>query len=88
VSNANVHSLSVGTCDIEAAPTPMAVHENVAGVGSGFPAWSVAKTENVCGPLATVSVRGDVQLTNGPLSSEHWNVEFGSVDENVKTGFA
>ena len=60
-----------------------ATHELATPIGDGHLALMTA-------PGSTIR-RGaelDVQLTNGPLSSEHWNVEFGSVDENVKTGFA
>jgi hypothetical protein len=46
-----------------------------AGVASGFPAASVARTENVCEPSASSAYsRGLVQVSKAPLSREHSNV--------------
>ena len=44
-------------------------HACSAGVGSTLPEASTARTWKVCGPAATVSVRGDVQGAKAPSSS-------------------
>jgi hypothetical protein len=63
------------------------VKEREAGVGSVFPAASVARTSKVCGPSARAfSVRGDVQLAQAPPSTRHSNVAPGSSAEKVKAG--
>ena len=52
------------------------VHVRVAGVASVFPAASVARTSNVCEPLARPEYAfGDVQVAHAPASSRHSNVE-------------
>jgi hypothetical protein len=60
------------------------VHEWVAGLGSTFPAVSVARTANVCAPATTVYCAGDEQAANAAPSSEHANVASVSVAVNVK----
>src|SRR5437870_48248 len=46
----------------------------MAGVGSELPALSVARTLNVCEPLAKpLYVFGDVQAAVTPPSNWHWN---------------
>ena len=53
----------------------------VAGVGSTFPAASVARTLNVWSPSAsTPGENGDAQVAYWPSSSLHSNVEPSSVD--------
>src|SRR5438270_1524290 len=57
----------------------------VAGVGSTFPAVSVAFTWNVCEPAFRLRyVIGDAQLANAAASSAHWNVEPLSVEVKLK----
>ena len=58
-------------------------HDLVAGVGSVFPAASVALTLNSCLPRARPAyVAGEEHGTNSAPSSEHSNVLLSSVDEN------
>jgi hypothetical protein len=59
------------------------VQAKEAGVGSSFPAVSVAFTLNVCGPSETVCDTGELQPLNGALSRLHVNV-LGSEDEKEK----
>lgn len=61
------------------------VHVRAAGVGSVFPAASVARAENVCAPDARPEwLAGLVQATKGPPSSEHSKREALSEDERSK----
>ena len=46
---------------------------SLAGVPT-LPAWSVARTSNVCLPFLTFTVCGEVQLENGPPSRPHWKL--------------
>ena len=68
------------------------VNDRVAGVGSVLPAESVARTENVYVPSASVPrLRGDEHAWNDPVaapgpSRRHSNVEPDSVEENVNDG--
>jgi hypothetical protein len=63
-----------------------AVHSHVAGVGSGWPAPSTARTASVCGPTATCGGSyGEAHAPNGPPSRPHWNVP-ASEAENTKVG--
>ena len=56
-----------------------------AGVGSGLPVASTARTRSECSPGASAgSVNGEVHGVYAPPSIEHSNVEPGSFDENVK----
>jgi hypothetical protein len=56
------------------------VQVKVAGVASTLPAGSVARTLNVCEPLASPAYGfGLVQVVNPPLSSSHSKVEPGSL---------
>ena len=59
----------------------------VAGVGSVFPAASLARTRNVCAPPASGAVVcGDVQLANGPLSTAHSKVAPGTDEWKANVG--
>lgn len=59
------------------------VHVMVAGVGSVFPAGSMARTARVCSPLVSdVRFAGDEQVVQLALSSWHWNVEAASSAAN------
>ena len=61
----------------------------VSGLGSVLPAGSIARTSNVCGPLASVAVwNGVVQGANAPASTLHSNVEPTCVDVNWKSPVA
>jgi hypothetical protein len=52
-----------------------------------FPAWSVARTWNVCGPsFKCASVLGDTHAANAPPSTLHRNVEPGSLDVKPNAG--
>jgi hypothetical protein len=63
------------------------VHVLLAGVGSTFPAGSVALTWNVWPPAASpVYGLGLVQPANAAPSRLHWNVEPVSLDEKLKLG--
>ena len=63
------------------------VKVRVTGVWSVLPAASVARTEKVCSPSASVaSVRGVVHGSNAPASIRHSNVEPGSLAKNVNCG--
>jgi hypothetical protein len=65
------------------------VNVDVAGLASVLPAPSVARTENVWLPSASVlAVYGLVQLVQLPLSIRHANVEPDSVEVNAKAGVA
>src|SRR5436853_442110 len=56
----------------------------VAGGGSVFVAASMARTAKVCAPSGSLaSWSGELQLANGPLSSEHSKVAPAS-EENAK----
>ena len=58
-----------------------------AGVGSGFPAASVAVTVNVCVPSLSVAVvNGDVQAAAVPVSTLQEKVERPSLEVNVNVG--
>src|SRR5690348_9564738 len=60
------------------------VNEFAGGDGSGWPAWSSARTVNVCAPSAKLEYAcGDEHLMKLPLSSLHWNEASGSSDLNV-----
>jgi transposase InsO family protein len=49
--------------------TVSTVHDRCAGVASTFPAASVARTRNVCGPCpSALSARGEVHATNAATS--------------------
>ena len=56
-----------------------------AGVGSTFPAASIARTLIVCDALDRLPyVAGEVQGVQAPQSSEHWNVALSvAVNQNV-----
>src|SRR5690349_22312902 len=60
------------------------VHVNTAGVVSGLPASSVARTRNVWVPSVSTAVNGVEHIANAPPSMRHSNVLFGSVEVNVK----
>ncbi len=64
---------------------PVTVKPRVAGVRSGLPAASTARTWNVCGPPARFSgvAYGDEQGANGASSTRHSKREPGSAAENV-----
>ena len=63
------------------------VKEREAGVGSVCPARSIACTANECWPSGSeFSVSGEVHPANGPPSTEHRKVEFGSLELNSKVG--
>src|SRR5205085_671325 len=67
------------------------VHRYTAGVGSTFPAASIARTLNVCAPEpCTSTASGDVHAPYVALPNAHWNVEPASVEanENTTTSFA
>ena len=56
--------------------------------GSMLPAWSIARTSNVCWPTARpVYDFGEVQSANEPVSSLHWNVDWVSFEVNVNDAF-
>src|SRR5437763_1777230 len=58
-----------------------------AGVGSAFPARSMALTRNVCDPNDSFgNVCGDVQLLNAWPSTEHLRVDCDSEDLNLNVG--
>jgi hypothetical protein len=60
-------------------------HVCVAGVGSVFPAGSVARTANVCGPSESpVRLLGEPHEAQAPLSSRHSKVDPLSVEMNEK----
>jgi hypothetical protein len=47
----------------------------LAGVGSAFPAASIARTSKVCAPAVSAAVVcGDVQDANAAVLTRHWNV--------------
>src|SRR5688572_13306734 len=57
----------------------------VAGVGSGLPAGSTARTRNVCVPTARSGYGfGEAHDAQFAPSSAHWNVAVASSLENVK----
>ena len=57
----------------------------LAGVGSLFPAASVARTRNSCAPATRGPYsRGEVQGANAAASSEHSSRDPGSLPENAK----
>src|ERR671914_1365927 len=59
-----------------------------AGVGSTLPAASVARTRSWCTPTdRPVSCSGETHELYDPPSSEHWNVEPVSLEENVSVAF-
>jgi hypothetical protein len=58
------------------------VQEELAGVASGLPAASRARTWNWCEPIATVYVAGEEQDANAAPSSEHSKLDPVSVDVN------
>jgi hypothetical protein len=62
------------------------VHVRLAALGSVLPAASIARTRNVwLPPVSPVYWRGEVQVLKAVVeSSEHWNVEPGSVELNAK----
>src|SRR5690349_10913147 len=63
------------------------VNVAAAAVGSVFPAASVARTSNVCGPsVSCVVVYGDEQLWNGAASTRHARVEPDSLEANANVG--
>src|SRR5687768_1514289 len=65
------------------------VHAWEAGVGSGLPAASVARTSKVWPPSASGPTgSGLVQGAQAPPSSRHWKVEPASLAENWKLGEA
>ena len=58
------------------------VHVWRAGLGSSFPAASRARTSKACVPSPRpVYVAGEEQLVNAAPSSEHRNVELGSLEK-------
>ena len=60
-----------------------------AGVGSRFPAGSVARTSNVCAPSASDAVVSGVEHEpHAPASTRHSNVEPAWLDENANVGVA
>ena len=59
------------------------VHRYTAGVGSTFPAPSIARTLNTCAPdPGTSTTSGEVHAANGAFPNAHWNVEPASVEVN------
>ncbi len=61
------------------------VHVRLAGVGSVFPAASVARTSKVWEPPESpVYDLGEVHALHAPPSRRHWNVEPASLDVNEK----
>ena len=57
----------------------------LAGVGSGSPTASSARTSKVCAPFAREDVvYGVTQPVNAPASTRHWNVAAASEEVNVK----
>jgi hypothetical protein len=63
------------------------VIDRLAGVASTWPSPSTARTRKVCAPDESVEVvNGDEQLVNAPVSTEHWNVDGVSLDENANVG--
>src|SRR6266516_4318876 len=63
------------------------LNERLAGVGSTFPARSMASTRNVCPPNASFPrVSGEVQLLKACPSTEHLKWEWLSDDLNLNVG--
>jgi hypothetical protein len=63
------------------------VNDLLAGLGSMFPAASVARTSTVWPPSDSAGVvAGEVQEANAPKSTAHPNVEPPSLDEKVNVG--
>jgi hypothetical protein len=61
------------------------VHDSLAGLGSVFPAASVARTLNVCDPaLRPLYSLGLVHDSQEPESRLHSNTELGSLEPNAK----
>jgi hypothetical protein len=59
-----------------------------AGVESTLPLASIARTRSWCTPTDTsFSVSGETHKLNDPPSTEHWNVEPASLEENVNVAF-
>ena len=64
--------------------TGTTVQSHVAGVGSVLPAGSVARAAKVCGTAERpVSVAGETQLAQSPVSTRHSKLELASLDENA-----
>src|SRR5215216_4159806 len=62
-------------------------NERLAAVASAFPAGSIARTWNECGPSPSEAVvLGEEQFANAAPSTRHWNVDPGSFDLNPKLG--
>jgi len=63
------------------------VNVRAAGVASMLPERSTALAQKVWLPLLRfASVQGELQLTQTPLSTRHWNVDPDSLDVNEKVG--
>ena len=74
-----------GAAVIVVSGSATTVHAYVAGVSSVLPARSVATTRKVWLPGARSAYSsGDSHSASGSLSSEHSNVDSGSLDMNVK----
>jgi hypothetical protein len=59
----------------------------LAGVGSTFPAASLARTSKVCAPSASLAVVwGEEHGANEALSTRHSKLDPGSLDENSNVG--
>ena len=93
----SIFPVASSASDVHAAMSPEAsitgsagaglviVQVALAGVGSMFPAASIAFTWNVCDPAPRLRyVMGDEQLAKAPASSVHWNVEPLSVEVKLK----
>src|ERR671915_595182 len=78
-----------GACEIVVCGAAVStVIARLAGVASVLPAASVARTSNVCAPLASAAVVcGEVQAANAEVSTRHWNVAPASL-ENANVGVA
>jgi hypothetical protein len=91
---AEFESATVCTADVPRSVTPPAggvvvliVTERVAGVASTLPAASVARTDAVCVPFASVLVVHTlVQAAHVAESTRHWNAEPVSVELNAYVG--
>ena len=75
---------AVRTCGSpQSAARPSIVQVRLAGESSTLPAMSVARTSKRCSPSPRPNtVRGDAHAANAEPSSEHANVDPGSLEEN------
>jgi hypothetical protein len=81
-----VRALGPESMDVSGGPVST-VKDALAGDASVFPAASLARTWNVCGPSPNAGgVSGEVHGANAPESMLHSNVAVPSGDENWKVG--